>query len=61
MYAAKKLKNQKKIQKATGILSTSTEVRAFRVSLEQETQKAYDDFAQSKQKVRELAHMKYLD
>ena len=58
MYAVKKLRKQKKIKKATDILSTPEEVRGFRVSLEQKTEEA---FAQGKQKVREMAHMKYLD
>ena len=61
MYAVKKLRNQKKIKKATDILSTPEEVKAFRVSLEQKTEKAFEEFAEGKQKVREMAHMQYLD
>jgi len=61
MYAMKKLKNQKKVKKATNILSTPEEVKAFRVSLEQKTEKAFEAFTQGKQKVREMAHMQYLD
>ena len=61
MYAVKKLRKQKKIKRAIDILSTPEEVRGFRVSLEQKTEKAFEAFAQGKQKVREMAHMKYLD
>ena len=61
MYAVKKLRKQKKIKKVTDILSTPEEVRDFRVSLEQETEKAFEAFAHGKQKVKEMAHMKYLD
>ena len=61
MYAVKKLRKQKKIKRAIDILSTPEEVRGFRVSLEQKTEEAFEAFAQGKQKVREMAHMKYLD
>ncbi len=61
MYAVKKLKKQKNIRKVTDILSTSAEVKSFRISLEEKTEKAFEAFAQGKQRVRELAHMKYLD
>lgn len=61
MYAVKKLKKQKNIRKVTDILSTSAEVKSFRISLEEKTEKAFEAFAQGKQRVRELAHIKYLD
>lgn len=61
MYAVKKLKKQKNIKKATDILSTPEEVKAFRILLEKKTEKDFEAFAQGKQKVREMAHMQYLD
>jgi len=61
MYAVKKMRQQKSSKKATEILSTPEEVKAFRVGLEQKTEVAFEKFAQSKQKVREMAHLKYLD
>lgn len=57
MYATKKLK----MKKVKNILSSREEVQKVRQSLEKKTEKAYSEFAQSKQKVRELAHLKYLD
>jgi hypothetical protein len=61
MYAVKKMRQQKNSKKATDILSTPEEVKAFRVTLEKKTEAAFEEFAQSKQKVREMAHLKYLD
>jgi hypothetical protein len=61
MYAVKKMRQQKSSKKATDILSTPEEVKAFRVTLEQKTEEAFEKFSQSKQKVREMAHLKYLD
>ena len=61
MYAAKKFKEQKEIKEAKEILATSSEVKDLRVSLEQETEASFNAFAQGKQKVVEMAHMKYLD
>lgn len=50
-----------KIKKITRRLSTKDEVRKARHSLEKETEKAFAEFAKSKQKDREMAHLKYLD
>ena len=61
MYALKKMRKQNNSKKATEILSTPEKVKAFRVALEQKTEEAFENFAKSKQKVREMAHMKYLD
>ncbi len=41
----------------TDILSTSAEVKKIRISLEEKTEKAFEAFAQGKQRVRELAHL----
>ncbi|MDA3898873.1 MAG: hypothetical protein PF482_22250 [Desulfobacteraceae bacterium] len=57
MNALKKLK----MKKVTNVLSSKEDVQQFRSSLEQKTAKAYEDFAKSKQKVQELAHLKFLD
>ena len=61
MYAAKKLKEQKNIKEAKEILATSSEVKGLRVSLERETEESFNAFAAGKQKVNEMAHLKYLD
>ena len=61
MYAVKKMRQQKSSQKANDMLSTPEEVKAFRVALEKKTEAAFEEFAQSRQKVREIAHLKYLD
>lgn len=61
MYAVKKIRKQKNSKKVDDILSTSQDVRAFRVALEQKTEMAFKEIAESKQKVREIAHLKYLD
>lgn len=61
MYAVKKMRKQKSSKKATDILSTPEKVKAFRVALEERTEEAFAEFAESKQKVREIAHLKYLD
>ena len=61
MYAVKKLKKQEQIRKVTDILSMSAEVKDFRISLEEKTEKVFEAFAQGKQRVREMAHVKYLD
>ncbi len=50
-----------KIKKIKKRLSTKDEVRKARHSLEKETEKAFAEFAKSKQKDREMAHLKYLD
>jgi hypothetical protein len=49
------------MKKVTNVLSSKEDVQQFRSSLEQKTAKAYEDFAKSKQKVQELAHLKFLD
>lgn len=61
MYPVKKMRKQKSSKKATDILSTPEKVKAFRVALEKKTEEAFEQFDQSKQKVREMAHLKYLD
>jgi hypothetical protein len=50
-----------KMKKTTKRLSTKDEVRKARHSLEKETEKAFNEFAKSKQKDREMAHLKFLD
>ena len=57
MNSLKKLK----MKKVTHVLSTKEEVSSVRTSLEQKTAESFDNFAKSKQKVREMAHLKYLD
>ena len=57
MNSLKKLK-MKKVQ---GVLSSKEDVNKVRNTLETKTAQAFSEFAQSKQKVRELAHVKYLD
>jgi hypothetical protein len=50
-----------KMKKVKDLLSSKEEVRKIRSSLEKKTDQAFVEFAKSKQKVRELAHLKYLD
>lgn len=50
-----------KMQKITNLLSSKDEVRNARSSLETKTEQAFAEFAKSKQKVQEMAHLKYLD
>jgi hypothetical protein len=57
MRALKKLK----MKKVKNLLSTKEEVNKVFHSLEQKTSQAFAEFAKSKQKVREMAHIKYLD
>jgi hypothetical protein len=57
MRSLKKLKMKKTAKQ----LSTKDEVRKARHSLEEETEKAFAEFAKSKQKDREMAHLKFLD
>jgi hypothetical protein len=57
MRALKKLK----MKKVKNLLSTKEEVNKVFRSLEQKTSHAFEEFAKSKQKVREMAHIKYLD
>lgn len=57
MNSLKKLK----MKKVHNLLSSKEEVSQVRTTLENKTARAFSDFAKSKQKVRELAHLKYLD
>ena len=57
MNSLKKLK----MKKVHNLLSTKEEVRQVRSALEKKTAPAFTEIAKSKQKVRELAHLKYLD
>ncbi|MDA3831772.1 MAG: hypothetical protein PF495_00075 [Spirochaetales bacterium] len=49
------------MKKIKNLLSTKEEVVKVRSSLEQKTAKAFDEYAKSKYKTRELSHLKYLD
>lgn len=49
------------MKKVEDLLSSKEAVSKVRTSLEQKTEKAFSDFAKSKQKVQEMAHQKYLD
>lgn len=57
MNSLKKLK----MKKVKNLFSSKEDVNKVFASLEQKTAKAFDEFAKSKQKVREMAHLKYLD
>ena len=57
MHAFKKLK----MKKVKDLFSSKEDVRKVRSSLEQKTAQAFDEFAKSKQKVKEMSHLKYLD
>ena len=57
MNSLKKLE----IRKVKDLLSSKEEVGKVRASLEQRTEKAFNEFAKLKQKVQEMAHQKYLD
>ncbi len=57
MNSFKKLK----VLKVKNLLSSKADVTKVRSSLEQKTAQSFADFAKSKQKVQELAHLKYLD
>lgn len=61
MFAVKKLKRNKNVSRAKDLLSTVEEVKAFRVALEKDTEKAYEAFAQGKRKALALAHGKFFD
>lgn len=50
-----------KMKKVKDLLSSKEAVSKVRASLEQRTEKAFCDIAKSKQKVQEMAHLKYLD
>jgi hypothetical protein len=57
MNSLKKLK----MKKVKNVLSSKEDVNKVRTSLEQKTSQAFGAFAKSKQKVQEMAHLKYLD
>lgn len=57
MNSLKKLK----MKKVKNLFSVKEDVKKVRSSLEEKTDKAFVEFARSKQKVQELAHLKYLD
>jgi hypothetical protein len=50
-----------KMKKVKGFLATKEAVKKARVALEKKTEKALQASVLSKQKARELAHVKYLD
>lgn len=50
-----------KMRKVKNLLSSKEEVGKARAALEQRTEKAFEEFAKSKQKAQEMAHKKYLD
>ena len=57
MNSLKKLK----MEKVKNLLSSKEDINKVRSSLEQKTTRAFIDFAKSRQKVQEMAHLKYLD
>lgn len=57
MNSLKKLK----MTKVKNFFVSKEDVKQVRSSLEKKTAQAFCDFAKSKQKVQELAHLKYLD
>ncbi len=57
MNSLKKLK----MKKVKDLLSEKEDIKKVRASLEQKTDKAFVEFARSKQKAQELSHLKYLD
>ena len=50
-----------KMKKVKDVLSSKEEIKEARAALEKSTEKAYRDFARSKQDVREQVHTKFLD
>ncbi len=50
-----------KMKEVKGLLTSKKEVSEVRSSLEQRTDKDFSEFAKSKQKAQEMAHLKYLD
>ena len=57
MNSLKKLK----MKKVKNLLSSKEDINKVCSSLEQKTAQAFIDFAKSRQKVQEMAHLKYLD
>ena len=49
------------MKKVKSLFLLKEDVKKVRSSLEQKTDKAFVEFAKSKQKSQELAHLKYLD
>ncbi|MFH2059248.1 MAG: hypothetical protein ABIJ59_10130 [Pseudomonadota bacterium] len=49
------------MKKVKDFFSEKEDVKKVRSSLEKKTDQAFVEFARSKQKVQELAHLKYLD
>jgi len=49
------------MKKVKNLFSEKKDLKKIRFSLEKKTDQAFVEFARSKQKVQELAHMKYLD
>jgi hypothetical protein len=49
------------MKKVKGFFASEEAVKEARTALEQKTEKAFRDFAHSKQNVRDLAHKKHLD
>ncbi len=50
-----------KMKKSGSLFSSKEKVRRARTSLEEKTEQAFVDFAKAKQKVQEMAHLRYLD
>jgi len=50
-----------KMKRVKNFFATKEAVKEARIALEQKTEKALRDSVRSKQKARELAHVKYLD
>ena len=49
------------MKQVKNLFSSKEDVKKVRSSLEKKTAQAFADFAKSKQKVQEMAHLKYLD
>ena len=49
------------MKKSGSLFSSKEKVRRARTSLEEKTEQAFVDFAKAKQKVQEMAHLRYLD
>ena len=49
------------MKKVKDLLTSKEEVKKVRTSLEHRTAQDFKEFAKSKQKVQELAHLKFLD
>ncbi len=50
-----------KMKKVKNLLSSKEDINKVRSALERKTAQAFGDFARSRQKVHEMAHLKYLD